>query len=307
MQVPTESATSEGTNTSHGSEQDAGAGSGSRRLHFPSKDGSALFATLYPTTSEEPIGNALIIHGYADHGGRYEEVAGTLNASGLNALCVDLRGHGRSDGERGLIHKFEEFLEDVEAALAQLVEHCGDRDVLLVGHSNGGLITLRLLADPFRCPKSIKAAVVSSPFLGLKIKAPAKAMLAKITSRILPKLALPNEIEITHLTHDQEKIREREHDTLCHDVASARWFTEATAAQHWVEEYAHRIAVPTLWLVSGMDRISDAAQTRKVHTRLSSESSYHEFPDMHHEVFNEIERAKVLKLVSDFCAQKFHV
>jgi alpha-beta hydrolase superfamily lysophospholipase len=303
MQAPTESAPSAESTKA----ETSGDALESRNLHFQSKDGTALFATLYPTSAKEALANALIIHGYADHGGRYEEVARTLNAAGLNALSVDLRGHGRSDGDRGFIEKFEQYLEDVEAALAQLSEHCGDRDVLLLGHSNGGLIALRLLADPFRCPKSIKAGVISSPFLALKIKAPVKVMLAKVTTRILPKLSMPNNIESAHLSHDPEKIREHEHDTLCHDVASTRWFTEATAAQHWVEEFAHRVAVPTLWLVSGMDKLADADQTRKVHTRVSSESSYHEFPEMHHEVFNEIDRASVFKLLTDFCVQKFHV
>ncbi len=294
MQAPTES-TSDTEDSS----------SETRTLNFTSKDGTTLFATLYPTACPSPKANALIVHGYADHGGRYEEVARVLNAAGLNALCVDLRGHGRSDGDRGLIKKFDQYLEDVEAALAQLVEHCGDRDVLLVGHSNGGLIALRMLADPFRCPKSIKAAVLSSPFLALQVKAPAKVLFAKLASVLLPKLALPNEIDSADLSHDKEKVREHEHDTLCHDVASARWFTEATSAQQWVEEFAHRIAVPTLWVVAGTDKLADPAQTRKVHLRLSSESSFHEFPDMYHEVFNEVERANVFKLITDFCNQKF--
>jgi len=294
MQAPTESASGNKDGSSE-----------SRTLNFSSKDGTTLFATLYPTANANPKANAIIVHGYADHGGRYEEVARTLNAAGLNALCVDLRGHGRSDGDRGLVKKFDDYLEDVEAAIAQLVEHCGDRDVLLVGHSNGGLIALRMLADPFRCPKTIKAAVISSPFLALQIKAPAKVLFAKVASVLLPKLALPNEIESADLSHDQEKVREHEHDTLCHDVASARWFTEAVAAQNWVEEFAHRIAVPSLWVVAGTDKLADPAQTRKVHMRLSSESSFHEFPEMFHEVFNETERAKVFKLVTDFCNQKF--
>lgn len=301
MQAPTESP--DDPLTAAGAER--GSASQIRNVNFASKDGTSLFATLYPTAAPSPKGNALVVHGYADHGGRYQEVATTLNDSGLNALCVDLRGHGRSDGDRGLIKKFDDYVEDLEAALAQLSEHFGDLDVLLVGHSNGGLLALRLLADPFRCPKTIKAAVISSPFLALQVKAPAKILFAKVASRLLPSLALPNEIKSSDLSHDPAKVKEHEHDTLCIDVASARWFTEAVACQQWVEEYAHRIAVPTLWVVAGSDKLANPEQTRKVHTRLSSESSYHEFPEMYHEVFNETERAKVFHLVTAFCNQKF--
>lgn len=272
-------------------------------LHFESRDGTRLFGTLYET--EKASANALVVHGYADHGGRYGEVAQTLNRAGLNALCFDLRGHGRSQGARGYIGDFEQYLEDVEAALSQLQDRCGDNEVLLLGHSNGGLIALHLLANPFRCPERVKAAVISSPFLGLKKREPAKEMFAKVASRLLPKLALPNVIASDSLTHDPEKMREHDNDTLCHDVASARWFAQTTRAQAWVAEFAHRVKVPTLWLVSGLDQLVDPAQTRKVHQRLTSESSYHEFADMHHEVFNELDRAKVFQLLSEFCTDKF--
>lgn len=273
-------------------------------LHFESRDGTKLFGKLYQV--EEAVGNALIVHGYADHCGRYAEVAQTINDAGLNALALDVRGHGRSAGARGFINRFEEYLEDVEAALLQLKEHCGDKDVLFVGHSNGALIGLRFLADPFRCPKEIRAAVLSSPFLGLKLKVPLiKTLVGQVASRLIPKLALPNELRSEQLSHDPQKIREHDLDTLCHDVASARWFTEMKHTQTWVAEYAHRITVPSLWVVSGMDEIADPETTCRVHGRIKAEARYHEFPNMHHEVFNEVHRADIFELVGAFCRDKF--
>jgi alpha-beta hydrolase superfamily lysophospholipase len=274
-----------------------------RELHFASKDGKKLFGTLYEATS--PKANALVLHGYADHGGRYAEIAEKLRAEGFSVLCPDLRGHGRSEGDRGYISSFENYLEDLEAALLVLASECGERPVLFVGHSNGALVGLRLLADPFRCPKIIKAAVISSPFLELKKKVPVQIFFAKAASKILPKLALPNKIKSEELTHDEEKIREHENDTLVHDVASARWFTEAVATQKWVAEFAHRIAMPSIWLVAGSDSLANPEQTRKVHATVKAESSYHEFPEMRHEVFNEIDRSKVFDLMLEFCNATF--
>ncbi len=273
-------------------------------LHFESKDGTALFGTLYKVPDAKA--NALILHGYADHGGRYEEVAHTLCRQGFTVLCPDLRGHGRSAGNRGYIRSIDDYLEDVEAALAVLTKEAGTRPVLLVAHSNGALIALRLLADPFRCPKQIKAAILSSPFLELQRKAPAQVLFARVASRLLPKLALPNKIKGSDVTHDEDKIREHDKDTLCHDVASARWFTETVKTQAWVAQFAHRVTVPTCWLVSGMDVLASAAQSRKVQAAIGGESSYHEFAEMRHEVFNEIDRKSVFALVDAFCEQWFH-
>tara|TARA_R110002096_G_scaffold77896_7_gene183342 strand:+ start:90048 stop:90905 length:858 start_codon:yes stop_codon:yes gene_type:complete len=275
-----------------------------RELHFASKDGTKLFGSLYEASN--PKANALVLHGYADHGGRYAEVAETLRAQGFSVLCPDLRGHGRSKGDRGYISSFDNYLEDVEAALLSLATVAGERPVLFVGHSNGGLVGLRLIADPFRCPKIIKAAVISSPFLELNKKAPVQILFAKVASKILPKLALPNKIKSEELTHDAEKIREHENDPLVHDVASARWFTNAVATQQWVAEFANRIEMPTIWLVAGQDSLANPAQTRKVQAAVTAETSYHEFPEMRHEVFNEIDRADVFKLLVEFSNANFH-
>jgi alpha-beta hydrolase superfamily lysophospholipase len=111
---------------------------------------------------------------------------------------------------------------------------------------------------------------------------------------------MANELRIEHLTHDAEKLAERRIDTLCHEVASARWYTEMLEAQAWVREFISKMAVPSLWLVAGSDRIADPGVTRAVHRRVRAPSAYREFPEMHHEVFNEVGREQAFELVRAF-------
>src|SRR5690606_488035 len=139
---------------------------------------------------------------------------------------------------------------------------------------------------------------LSSPFLRLKIEVPApQQMLGKVASRWAPRLTQPNKIAIEHLTSDPVKQAERRGDPLCHDVASARWFTATQEAQAYVAEYASRIDVPTLWLVANDDRLVDAAASRVVRARLRAPSVYHGLHGMEHELFNERERGRVFHLV----------
>jgi len=272
---------------------------------FVSADGTELHGEFFAAPS--PRGAALILHGYAEHCGRYREVANVLVQAGFSALAFDQRGHGRAHGARGHVLRFADYLEDVKAALAQLDTRAGrDLPLALIAHSHGSLIALRILADPFSCPARLRCAVLSSPFLGLRLKvSPVKRIAARWLGRLLPSFSLPNEIDIEKLTHDPEKVAERRVDTLCHDVAGARWFIEAQAAQDWVREYAHRIQLPTLWLVAGSDVLVDADVTREVHGRIKARADWHLFEDLYHEVLNETQRGRAFALIRSFLDENF--
>jgi len=250
---------------------------------------------LYTETfvpAEAPRGVVLISHGYAEHCGRYHEVAHVIVKAGWAVLSYDVRGHGKSPGERGYIDRFATYLDDLAAmhAAARALA-AADAPLVLLGHSHGSLITLRALADEH--PPEVAGAIVSSPFLALRLAVPGyRLLLARVASRLAPKLVQPNALRVEDLTQDKAKQAERIADKLCFDVATARWFTEARAAQDYVFAHADRIGVPTTWLVGGDDPIADPARSRAVAAKIAG-TKYHDLVGMRHEVFNEIERGKV--------------
>jgi len=239
-----------------------------------------------------PRGVVLITHGYAEHCGRYHEVAHVIVNAGWAALSYDVRGHGKSPGERGYIDRFATYLVDFAAMQASARKLASaSAPFVLLGHSHGSLITLRALADDYSPP--VSAAVVSSPFLALKLAVPGyKRVLANVASRLAPKLSQPNALRVEDLTSDKQKQAERLADKLCFDIATSRWFTEAAAAQDYVFEHAARIKLPTTWLVGHDDPIADPARSKAVASKIAG-ASYHDLVGMKHEVFNEAERGKV--------------
>ena len=276
-------------------------------LTLRSRDGTELFAEWHPSRSPGHSA-ALIVHGYAEHGGRYRELATELGEAGVASLAIDLRGHGRSQGPRGHILRFEEYLEDIEAGLEAAAARADGGRLALIAHSNGALAALRILADPYRTSPPIAAAVFSSPFLALREHiSPFKRAIGALASRVLPALTLPNEIDIQTLTHDPEKLKERRLDTLCHDVASARWYTEAVATQAWVLEFAHRVEVPSLWLVAGEDAIAYPSASRRVAERIPAPLDYRELDGLYHEVLNETARADLFSAINEFLEQHLAV
>jgi alpha-beta hydrolase superfamily lysophospholipase len=108
---------------------------------FDGSEGRVFYRRWDPEIAGARI--VLIIHGYAEHGGRYGHVATTLGRRGAVVYADDHLGHGRSDGERALITDFEHVVDDLHA-LADIarVDHPG-LPLILVGHSMGGLLASR--------------------------------------------------------------------------------------------------------------------------------------------------------------------
>jgi alpha-beta hydrolase superfamily lysophospholipase len=239
-----------------------------------------------------PRGIVVITHGYAEHCGRYREVAHVIVRAGWAVWSYDVRGHGRSPGERGYIERFAIYLDDFAAMRAAARALVGPgAPMILLGHSHGSLITLRALTDDR--PPEAAGAILSSPFLALRLRIPGyRRLLASVASRLAPKLAQPNALRVEDLTRDKAKQAERTADKLCFDVATARWFTEALAAQDHVFAHAARVKLPTTWLVGGDDPITDPARSQAVAARIPG-ARYHDLAGMRHEVFNEIERGQV--------------
>jgi alpha-beta hydrolase superfamily lysophospholipase len=112
---------------------------------------------------EQPRYVALVVHGYGEHIGRYEELAGVLAGHGAAVFGPDHMGHGASAGERVLIEDFEEVVADVHA-VADLARrtHPGV-PLVLIGHSMGGLIAARYAQ---RHGDELAALVLSGPVIG---------------------------------------------------------------------------------------------------------------------------------------------
>jgi alpha-beta hydrolase superfamily lysophospholipase len=275
--------------------------------HIASRDGHRIYCEWFAPAA--PRAAALLVHGYAEHCGRYRELAGVLRRAGLAALSFDVRGHGRSPGARGHVERFERYLDDFEAATAELAHRVGETAPrVVIAHSHGALIALRALTDPERDPQAFGAAVWSSPFLGLhRPVRGARAALGRLGALIAPGLVLANDLRVEDLTSDPDKLAARRADTLCHDVATAGWFAAAQSAQAYVAAHADRLAIPSLWLVAGRERVVDVGAIRQAAARASAPAVVHEIAEARHEVFNERGREAVFALVTGFINDKLAV
>lgn len=240
--------------------------------------------------------DVILVHGYAEHAGRYAELVSALNAAGFACHLIELRGHGRSEGVRGYVRRFGEYLDDLDLFLQRIgeVQPGEPAPRILLGHSLGGLISL---AYVLRCPDAFAALAVSSPFLHPAMEVPAlKVWLASIVSRLAPTHLMKSEIASRWLSHDPAVVTAYDEDPLVFKTFSPHWFFEIRRAQEEVFARAGEIRLPALFLLGDADRIADPARSRQVFERLgSAEKQLVAYPGFFHEVFNELERARVIQ------------
>lgn len=260
-------------------------------LTLKAQDGLPLFVRVWAPPPDMK-GLVAVVHGYAEHGGRYKAVAARLAEEGFGTIAYDVRGHGNSGGARGACLRFQEFLDDTDLFLKLAAERTGGKPLVLLGHSHGGLILLRrLLAGPL--PVKVAGAIVTSPFLGIAIPVSGvKLFAAEALSNVWPSLSLKNEIDPALVSHDAEVVRLYATDPQVFKTANARWFTESRDAQNHVMAHAAELPVPTTIIQAGDDRIASPSATRAAVKAAGAKVRYVELDGLFHEVLNEVERER---------------
>jgi alpha-beta hydrolase superfamily lysophospholipase len=258
------------------------------------RDGLALSAWHFP--SPAPKARVVLLHGYAEHVGRYPHVIEALTGAGYDCHALDLRGHGRSEGVRGHVQRFEDYLDDLDLFLAELPEDPLPRQLprMLVGHSLGGLVALRY---GLHRPDAFAALAVSSPFLHSAVDVHfLKEAVATAASRLTPTLLTKSPVEAKALSHDPAVVEAYLADPLVFKTINFRWFLQVREAQEEVLERAGEIRLPVLFLLGSADPIAEPERSRQVFERLgSSDKALKVYDGFLHEVLNEIGKEQVVQ------------
>jgi alpha-beta hydrolase superfamily lysophospholipase len=258
----------------------------------------------YQTWSKDQAKAILIVtHGLAEHAGAYQLFANSLLAKLPLEICAwDLRGHGKSDGKRGLVESFQEYIKDYHC-FYKLVKAGNKKNlpIILVGHSMGGLVTLKFLLD-YEANIDVKAFVLSSPLLGISMEVnPIKDAAAKFLVNLLPSITLNNEIDFRDLSHDLEIVKSYDKDPFRHNRISPRLYLDFLETFPKIYNSASRLQLPCLIQFAGDDRLVDKNATLKFFDALGSiQKEKIEYTNLYHEIYNELDREQVYEDLSKF-------
>lgn len=230
----------------------------------------------------EPQGACVLVHGLAEHSGRYEHVTKRLVGGGYATYAFDLRGHGHAEGWPGKVSDPDEWLDDLGAVLAH-ARGGETAPAFVVAHSMGTLIALAYLAE--RGEEGVRGLVLSGTAI-----APGAAVIESLANPASP--GIPPEA----VSRDPEVVRAYAEDPLVfNDQVPPECMAATMLLGPRAFEGASRVTVPALLVHGSADAICDPAGAREVLEALASrDKTITVYPGLYHEVFNEPERERVL-------------
>ncbi|MHB8772614.1 MAG: alpha/beta hydrolase [Syntrophales bacterium] len=250
----------------------------------------------------EPKAVLLVVHGLAEHSGRYMNLVNRFVPRGYALYGLDHLGHGRSEGERLVLERFSDYTEPLKTYAALVRRWQPGKPVFLVGHSMGGLIAATyLLTDQ----EGLSGAVLSGPAIMPPGPIPAATILAgRLISLLLPRLGIVPRGPAEDICRDPAVVAAYLADPLVYQgKLTARLGTEMLGAMARVRREAGRIRLPLLILQGSADRLVDPAGARVLYDGVAStDKRLVVYEGFFHEVFNEPEHDRVLDDVERWLA-----
>lgn len=261
---------------------------------FNGKHDTKIFYQEWAPNSGEPRAVLLVVHGYAEHSGRYEALAHDLVSAGFAVCTIDHRGHGKSEGKRVQVDKFDDMVEDLASYEQELRErYPAPLPVFLIGHSMGGLISLRYATTQ-------KTDVVGLVLTGTAAAKPADISgLTIAIGRVLAKVAPDVGVASLHLdkiSRDPKVVEAYENDPLVTiSKVRARMGSELIDTMDAVEKDLPSLTLPILVMHGGDDVVTPPDASRMIADKVGSEDKTLKIWDgLFHEVYNEPERDEVI-------------
>jgi len=242
----------------------------------------------------EPKAVLMIVHGLGEHSGRYLNVVNHFVPMGFAVYGMDHPGHGKSEGTRKYVDRFEDFIDNVKAYFDRIQGWQAGKPVFLVGHSMGGLIGAVYLLDH---QAGLKGAILSGPSVKIPGNiSPLTVFIGKMLVALMPRLGLIKTAP-EGVSRDPAVVKAYIDDALVYKgKTTARLAAEMLKAMQRVSSEAGKITLPILILQGGADWIVDPAGARMLYELVSSaDKEIKVYDGLYHEVYNEPEHPQVLR------------
>jgi alpha-beta hydrolase superfamily lysophospholipase len=233
----------------------------------------------------------VICHGLNAHSGQYQGVGEQFAAAGLAVYALDLRGRGRSDGERFYVEKFADYVSDVATVIALAKAREPGLSVYLLGHSAGGVVSCVYTLEH----QSELAGLICESF-AFQIPAPDFAIAAlKGLSHLAPHahvVRLKNE----DFSRDQDVVRAMNEDPLiANEVQPTSTAAEMARADDRLKREFPLITLPVLILHGTLDKVTRPSGSQLFYdTAGSADKTLKLYEGYYHDLLHDIGKEQVM-------------
>jgi alpha-beta hydrolase superfamily lysophospholipase len=266
--------------------------------------GTDFLFRRWDAASASPRAVFLLVHGLGAHSGRWGFLAGDFAARGYTSYAIELRGFGRTpERPRGHVDSFKVWDRDILALGEAIGRDFPGKKVFLLGESMGGLIAYDLAG---RHPGRFAGAVLIAPSFknGMKFPPSAYAKLA-LGLPFKPKLLVdvPFTSEMATRDPDYAAVMNANPDEL--RVASLRLLAGFLPVQGRAGRLAKRFAVPSLFLIPGLDQLVDERAGRRLFRKMAAaDRTLIEYPEMSHALSIDLGRERVFRDILDWADKR---
>ncbi|SAL73722.1 alpha/beta hydrolase [Caballeronia telluris] len=249
------------------------------------------------TVDGRPVARIALVHGLAEHARRYDAFALRLNAAGIELIAVDLRGHGKSSGERVWIERFDDYLLDADV-LVEAAETTppANAPLFLMGHSMGGAVAALYVAERAE-KRRLAGLILSSAALEPGHDVPRwKLTMGRLISRLAPRFPALT-IDPALLSRAPGVVEANRRDPLVHHGAiPARTGAQIVAAMARIAAKRASITLPVLIFHGTADKLTEPDGSRTFDANVgSTDSTLFMFDGSYHETLNDLDRDRVIR------------
>ncbi|UCE98181.1 MAG: lysophospholipase [Dehalococcoidia bacterium] len=252
---------------------------------------------------QNPRTIVFIIHGLAEHSGRYTEIATFLVEENYCVFCHDHQGHGFSGGSRGYIRHFATYTKDLISFIDIISEKYPHIPIFLLGHSIGGTIAIDYCIEN---QGNVDGLILSAPTLlkGESIKK-WQIILAKILSVIAPKAGV-DRLDSSTISKDPAVVNAYRNDKLVYSgKLSARLGSEILKTIELLPQEMNKIKLPVLIMQGSEDKLVSPDGSKKTFQMVSStDKTLKIYEGLYHEIMNEPEKDMVYKDISEWISKR---
>lgn len=262
----------------------------------------------WPSTAPScaaPRATVALVHGLAEHAGRYQAFAERLNAAGIEVVAIDLRGHGRSPGERAWAERFDRYLDDADALVASAARE--NTPLFLMGHSMGGAIAaLYAIERAAARHANLAGLILSSSALAPGRDVPQWMLaMSRFISRVWPRFPALK-IDAALLSRDPAVVAANRADPLVHHGSvPARTGAEILDAMRRIAAGRAALRIPVLVYHGTADKLTEPDGSRDFGAHVGSpDRTLTLYEGNYHETMNDLERERVIGALIDWIAAR---